>query len=359
MEIQSLYLQNFRLYEEALFKFQPGLNTIYGLNAQGKTTILEALFFLISGRSFRTSHTKDLIQYEKSQFYLEALFKKNEVIQKIRILFSEKEKKIYFNQTPCSSLASIVGLVQGVIMLPGDVELIKGGPQARRQFLDLQIAQVDPLYLYHLMRYQRAMKQRNALLKSQNFASMDCWEYEMALSAQYISLQRHKVLEQITDFTEKHYQKLFQEPVKIELIYKVVTKENDYRQENFLEQFKRYRKRDVIFGSTSIGPHKDEVLILINGKEAKFFASEGQQRGCVMALRLAEWERMALIIEDKPLLLIDDIGLNLDEVKNRYLYKLLQELGQCFTTSTQKSPVKFRNIDQAIEVKQNHETRRV
>lgn len=344
MLIKSLYLDHFRLYKDTLFEFSEGINAIYGSNAQGKTTILEAIFFLMMGKSFRAFQSKDLISYNQPHFYLDVVFEKNKVQQRIKAFFSDKQKKIFFNQTLCPSLSSLLGLIQGVIILPDDLELIKGGPQSRRQFLDVQIAQVDPLYIHHLMRYQRAMKQRNTLLKAQKFNAINCWESEMAVSAAYLTKTRAKVVQEIALLTQKHFNYLFPSSGKIELFLKTSTGQIENCDALFFSTlYAQSRKKDALLGTTSHGPQKDDVLILLDQREMKFFASEGQQRGCAISLRFAEWERMSKITESHPLMLVDDIGLNLDETRKILFYELLTRLGQCFTTSTHK-PIGLCNV---------------
>ena len=181
--LKSLYLHNFRLYEEVYVEFSPGINWIYGRNASGKTTMLEAIHLLASGRSFRTNQLANLIRHDCPHFYLEAHFEKHGIAQKLRMVHSSKERKISINNTQCSSVSSLVGVLLSVVLSPDDLSLISGAPQERRQFLDAQLSQVDPLYLHHLSRYQRAMRQRNTLLKTKKIGSIEGWEYEMATSA--------------------------------------------------------------------------------------------------------------------------------------------------------------------------------
>ncbi len=161
MHLRSLFLQQFRNYKEAYFEFSPSLNLICGPNALGKTSLLEAIHYLMIGRSFRPGHHQDLIKVGCDTFYLEAIFCKYNVDQKLRLHANAKERRIIYNSTALASSSNLLGLIQGVVMTPDDVNLVKGPPALRRQFLDIQIAQIDPLYVHHLGRYSRAMRQRN------------------------------------------------------------------------------------------------------------------------------------------------------------------------------------------------------
>lgn len=336
MFLRTLYLHNFRCYEEATFEFCPGINAIYGPNAKGKTTILEAIYLLITGHSFRTHQITDLVRKESPFFYIEASFVKHGIEQKLRMTVEGKTRKILYNNTPCSSSAELLGLLQGVIIVPDDALLVKGGPQVRRHFLDLQIAQADPLYVHHLTRYNRAMRQRNALLKDKKSDSLGSWEQEMANSAAYLTQQRDKTINQLEKSGQTFYYELSGEIEKLLLNYQTSVRkaESGTLKQNYLELFEKFRQREMVLGWTVTGPHRDDLTISIGPKEARFFASEGQQRSCVIALRLAEWERLKALSNETPLMLLDDIGIGLDDMRRMRLSEHLQNLGQVFLTST-------------------------
>jgi DNA replication and repair protein RecF len=331
MELKSLYLRNFRNYEEATVAFSPGLNVIYGENAQGKTNLLEAIHLLITGRSFRTHHMRDLIRFKAPSFYLEAHFEKNGVDQLLKLNFDGEGRTLIHNATPLPSLSSLLGILNGVIVSPEDHELVKGGPAARRQFLDLQIACESPLYLHHLSRYTRAMKQRNTLLRRKKIETIEIWEEQMAESAAYLTRKRLETVEAL----EK------EEPLKnhvdsITLSYQTASPVNrgaETLKAYFIKQYERYRPREVEQGSTLVGPHRDDLMIYVSGKEARLFASEGQTRSCATGLRLAQWARLKTITEETPILCVDDVGISLDANREHSLYKRLGSLGQVFITS--------------------------
>lgn len=343
MLLRTLYLHNFRAYKEGFFEFSSGINTIYGPNAQGKTTILEAIYLLVTGSSFRTSQISDLIRLGENFFYIEALFVKHGIEQKLRLSWDGKERKIVYNNTTLSSTSNLLGLLQGVVITPDDISLIKGGPLTRRLFLDLQLAQGDPLYVHYLTRYNRAMRQRNSLLRSKNPMTIESWEHEMANSAAYVVQQRLRALDDLQLSGRSLHRDLSGEVCDLTLIYKsgsAVTGEglSELRQ-YYLGQYQKLRPREMDLGYTLSGPHKDDFLIAIGEKDARFFASEGQQRSCVTALRLAEWNRLHKSANARPLMLIDDIGTSLDEGRRERLFAQLPSLGQVFLTSTQKLSV--------------------
>lgn len=349
MHLQSLYLYNFRLYKEAAFDFDSGINIIHGANARGKTTLLEAIHFLMTGRSFRTSQTKDLIKEGASHFYLEASFIKFGIEQRLKISFDGLDKKIVHNSTVLSSHSHLIGLIPGVTFHPDDAAIVKGSPLVRRHLMDLQIAQVDPLYVHHLTRYNRAMRQRNHLLRLKNPTAIESWEFEMANGAAYIVEKRLKTVEGLSEQSHSLHQCLSGTAENLNLVYKNggitgCNGQSAWRQ-YYLDQFYRQRKREMVLGVTLTGPHKDDLTILIDGKEARFFASEGQQRSCIAAMRMAEWEQLKKQSPDTPpLMMIDDIGIGFDQVRRNKLLDHLRGLNQVFLTTTSDFSLEGRRV---------------
>lgn len=343
MYLTALYLHNFRSYEEARFDFSPKVNVIRGPNARGKTSLLEAIYFVMTGRSFRTSQTTDLIRHGANYFYLEANFVKHTVEQKLRIYYSPTEKRITHNSTPCSSLGSLLGILQGVAIHPDDAAIVKGAPMARRQLLDIQLAQADPLYIHHLTRYERAMRQRNHLLRAKNQATIDSWEYEMSNSAAYIVQQRSIATEALRVQGQEHYHKICGGKEAWHLSYKAngagdhPLDDVDALRELYKSQYRRHRYREMDLGSTITGPHKDDLLIALDDNDARAFGSEGQQRSCVVALRLAEWSRLDAASRELPLMLIDDLGISLDSMRRKHLIGYFENLEQVFVSTTEEA----------------------
>lgn len=337
MYLRSLYLQQFRNYREMHFEFDPSLNLICGPNAQGKTSLLEAIHYLMIGRSFRPCIPQDLILIGASSFYLEAIFCKHEVDQKLRLQLDGKERKMLYNSTVLPSVSNLLGLIQGVIMTPDDVNLVKGPPLIRRQFLDIQIAQVDPLYVHYLTRYAKAMRQRNQLLKTKNPVSIESWEYEMAHAAGYIAMQRKLGVQALQSHSQPFYAYLTGEAEHLTLEYRsgAANCQNEKEITDFyMQQLKKNRHREMTLGHTLNGPHKDDMWIGIGERDVRYFASEGQQRSCVAALHIGEWQRLKQIARDTPLFMIDDVGISLDDTRRARLLHQLASLGQIFLTTT-------------------------
>jgi DNA replication and repair protein RecF len=334
--IQSLQVRDFRNCDFACLEFSPQVNLIFGQNAQGKTSLLEAIYLCVAGRSFRTSQIADLVRYQQSHFYVEIRFVKNTVEQRIRIAYGDGERQIFYNSTACQSAAALLGIIPGVAMTTEDIGLVRGTPQLRRHFLDLQIAQTDPLYLHHLTRFQRAMRQRNQLLKSRTTLSIEGWEMEMAVSAAYVVKARIQAVDDIQRHAQTRYFQLAHEEELFEVTYKSGAPLQDSAaelQRYYLKQYQHLRQREMQLGATLHGPHRDDLELWIDGREARSYASEGQQRSCVTALRLAEYDRLHALSGMKPLLIIDDVAVSLDCRRSAKLMAQLLSVGQVFVST--------------------------
>lgn len=337
MHLKRLILHHFRNYEEASFEFCPHVNVIYGDNAQGKTSVIEAIYLLIVGSSFRTSSIQELSNHEASGFHVEVHFSKNGIEQKIKMLWDGKEKKIFYNHTACPSIASLLGHLFGICLHPND-DLIKGPPQARRKFLDILLSQADPLYIYHLTRYNRAMQQRNALLKMHRIEipqGIELWEREMARSSVYL-YERRGAISQLSQVAKGLFANLSGERGDLQIGAKT---DLNLTEDRLMQRFKELREREMFIGATLTGPHRDELSITLRGEELRSFGSESQQRTAVTALRLASWHWLKNLLREMPITLIDDVGMSLDEMRSLNLASELKTLSQVFLTSTKPMPL--------------------
>lgn len=309
--------------------FQPGINVIAGQNASGKTTLLEGIYLLMAGRSFRTSQMSDLFQTGLSHFYVDAGFEKSGVKQSLKMSQSNAERGIFHNSTPLPNLGSLLGILQGVLLAPQDIDLVKGAPAVRRHYLDLQMAQVDPLYVHHLLRYSKSLKNRNAMLKTRKLDGIEGFEESMAYSAAYILRQRMSITLELEGLLKEVYHEISgkNEPISLHYRSSLGTNVN-----TILEKLAAHRPRDREMGYTTIGPHRDDLKIQIYDREVKSFASEGEMRTMAAALRLAEWQRMRRRMQEPPMLLIDDFGISLDPGRSSSFANMVKNLGQVIIT---------------------------
>ncbi|MCB1083021.1 MAG: DNA replication/repair protein RecF [Simkania sp.] len=327
MQLKQLVLRNFRNYVDEAITFSPGVNLIYGKNGAGKTNLLEALYLLSTGRSFRTAHLTDLIRTDSSHFYIEAQFEKDGINQSLSIGLNGKNRKIHHNAATLSNFSHLLGILPSVLYAPTDSQLVAGAPIDRRRFLNIQLAQCDPLYVHHLMRYHKAMKNRNALLKAKTEKSLDSWEEMMAHSAVYLMEKRAALIEGLKPKLQEFTKVLSDENDFFDLVYapSISMKHLDQLQ----TIFQKGRKKEFLLGTTLNGPHRDDFLISYNKTEAKIYASEGQKRTCVAALKLSERDRLT---KEEALLSIDDFGIHLDERRKSLLHTAISSVGQVFLT---------------------------
>lgn len=340
MELKWLYVRNFRNLKELSLEFSGQMNEVIGDNAQGKTSLLEAIYLCMTGSSFRTNSVTDLIQYEQPGFFVEVGFEKQGIVSLLSFSYDGVKRRISFNQRPCESQTALIGQLVGVACTPEIQNLIKGSPSVRRHFLDLQIAQIDPLYVHHLSRYRRALKQRNSLLRQKAFSTLSAWEQELAVSAAYLASERFKKIQALTTLAEKTYLDLSGTESKLELHYKAkapLGQSVDVLRLYYEKELFNRRSQEAAFGATLVGPHRDEVEISVNEKRVADFGSEGEIRLASFALKLAEWSCLQGHIQEKPLMLIDDFGAYLDINRRQHLFQLASNLGQVFLSSHRSS----------------------
>ena len=342
MIVEGIKLINFRNYNNLSVLFNPNINIMIGKNAQGKTNLLEAIYICSTGRSFRTSRDKEIINFEKGEAYIGANLKVGQLEKLTEIkLHREKTKRIKVNKIELKSYKELNTGLKVVVFSPEDLKLIKDGPSLRRTYLDSSICQLKPLYYYNLNRYYKILIQRNNLLKSIRFKSslpdlIEVFDIQMARLGSLIILEReryinrlfleakinHSVITKNTETLDIKYLR------SIELGSSLIEIENQ-----FLEDLKTSRKKDIETGTTNKGPHRDDFSVLINGKDAKTYASQGQQRSIVLTLKLSEVEIIKKESGYNPILLLDDVYSELDEERRSHLTKLFSKM-QTFITLT-------------------------
>ncbi len=329
MFLQKLVLNNYRIHRGLCFEFEPGANLIVGENAKGKTSILEAVHLLICGRPFRHHQLSDLIHTSQKEFSVEAFFVKSGLSHRLSVGSDGKRKKIVHNRTSHQSIAPLIGLLHGVVMAPDDTALIKGGPVARRRYLDIQLSQSNSEYFKQLMRYTRAVKQRNQLLRSKEMRTIEIWERELVQAGEYLVQERTLLIEKLRPLIQSHFSTISCLKSPLDIQYKA--------QENLAALYEKQREREMVAGLTLFGPHRDDLTISIDGRPAKQFASLGQLTLATLALRFAEWQRLKSEVQHSPMLLIDDLGMHLDPIRTRGVIEHLNHLeSQIFITTTRQ-----------------------
>ena len=331
MFLKHLLLRSFRNYTEALIPFRRGVNVIQGKNGAGKTNVLEALFFLSTGRSFRTNNLIDLIHKDASYFYIEAHFERDGVEQILTIGYDGKQRSIHYNNTRFQGFSKVLGILPSVLYAPKDSALISGSPMERRRFLNIQLAQTDPLYVYHLTRYHKAMKHRNALLKQKSEQSIESFEQMMAISARYLMQKRNTLIQALKFRIQPSIQELSSDRDPFDLFYEPSISME--RVDQIEDLYAKHRPKELMLGITLSGPHRDDFLITYDKKDAKIYASEGQKRTAITALKMGEWEELKSQAKCLPLMTIDDFGIHLDINRKCLLQQKLGNFGQVLLTT--------------------------
>lgn len=334
MFLKQLYARNFRNFDEISVSFVDGINEVVGDNAQGKTSLLEALFLCMTASSFRSQHLKDLIRHTHKGFFVEASFEKAGVDHNVGISYDGEKRRVFLNGAPCETPTVLLGLMPGVASTPDDVAVVKGSPSLRRRYLDLMIAQIDPVFVHHLSRFMRALKQRNVLLKQKQIGSISCWEEELSRSSAYISIQRKKAVAFVAEKAAEYFKAFSSLTLTLQYMSSIKTVDDlEEMRKCFMQEFDKKRSQEVHLGVTIVGPHRDDLQIVIGDKPAREFASVGQSALIACALRLAEWHYLKRETRSRPLMIVDDFGSALDSTRKKLLFKELGTLGQLFLSS--------------------------
>lgn len=345
MYVNKIKLINFRNYPEAEAEFINGINILYGYNAQGKTNILEAIYLSALGKSLRMARDSEMILFGSEGYFIEIDLIKKDRSYKIEIgVNNKKEKRIKISGKEIRKTREILGKLIVVLFSPDELKIIKESPHYRRRFLDILICQLNPSYLLNLQKYYKIAGQRNNLLKQikkkkELEETLDIWNQEYAQTAVFIIKKRIEYLERLKEKTAKIHYKLTEGKEKNEIIYKPTFKQainnKDFSVEKFLVELKQTKEIDIETGFTHIGPHRDDIIININGKGADRYGSQGQQRTAVLSLKLAEMEVIKEEIGENPVLILDDVFSELDIKRRQYLMEYLKGV-QVFITCTGK-----------------------
>ena len=336
MQIKKLLLQNFRNYEREEFTFSDGLNVLFGKNAQGKTNCAEAVFYLCTGTSLRIKRDKQLIRIgaESAKIVAEAENRYGKVTVEADIY--ENKREIRVNGTKIARNADLMGHVNSVFFSPGELRLIQDGPEERRRFMDISIAQTSPVYYTALLRYKKILDQRNVLLKNQDISlildTLPVWDEQLCQYAAVIVKKRREFLEKLSPFAQEFH--AFLTDQKEELSLRPDRKyegEEDEIAKTLMKRLENNYEKDLRLGFTSVGPHRDDLDVTIGGVDAKAYASQGQTRTAALSLKLAEVQIFKEISGEYPILVLDDVMSELDLPRRK---KLLKRIGEMQTILT-------------------------
>ncbi len=332
MKLTKITYGGFRNLEQLTLTPHEGVNIIYGENAQGKTNILEGIWLFSGLKSFRGAKDKELVAFEKNKAKLTSAFETSLRENRAEITI-EGRRKASLNGIELPGASGLIGKFGAVVFSPSFMSVVKEGPSERRRFLDAAICQIKPSYAVMLTQYKRLLVQRAALLKDTQknpslFQMLEIIDEKTAFEGEMIISEREKYIKMLTPFVTDIYSGLSSGREEIGFSY---TAKNRRDGETLHDALKRQRSEDIMAGATSVGPHRDDIDIKINGASARMFGSQGQQRSCALAMKLAEASVISAEKKEQPIMLLDDVMSELDESRQDYILNHIKS-GQVFIT---------------------------
>ena len=422
LKVNSLKLKNFRNYDLLNVEFDGSTNIFYGNNAQGKTNILEAVYLSGTTKSHRGSKDRDMIRFGEDESHIETVVEKNGISYQIDMhLKKNSPKGIAINKMPIRKASELFGIVNLVFFSPEDLNIIKNGPAERRRFIDLELSQLDKVYLNNLSNYNRIVNQRNHLLKELSFGgkkdlsdtpedlniikngpaerrrfidlelsqldkvylnnlsnynrivnqrnhllkelsfggkkdlsdTLEIWELQMVQYGERLIARRKEFVEQINGIIAKIHQRLTGGKESLKIIYEPSTGDLPFEQ-----ALNRYRERDLRMKSTTVGPHRDDIGFLIGDMDIRKYGSQGQQRTAALSLKLSEIELVKLATHDTPILLLDDVLSELDKHRQNYLLDSIHDIQTLITCTGVEDFVNHRfSINKVFHVQNGQVTK--
>ncbi|MGY3718515.1 DNA replication/repair protein RecF [Sutcliffiella cohnii] len=359
MYIEQLSVKNYRNYTSLEVTFEKGVNVIIGENAQGKTNIMESIYVLAMAKSHRTSNDKELIKWDEEYAKIEGRLQKRNGSLPLQLVISKKGKKAKCNHIEQSKLSQYIGNMNVVMFAPEDLNLVKGSPQVRRRFIDMELGQVSPVYMHDLAKYQKVLQQRNHYLKQLQMKKTRDETMLLVLTDQLIELaakvtiKRFAFIDQLSQWAKPIHHSISRGLEELTIKYKT-TVDNVSEDINmskmvnsFHEKFEKVKEKEIERGVTLFGPHRDDLLFYVNEKEVNIFGSQGQQRTTALSLKLAEIDLIFSEIGEYPILLLDDVLSELDDYRQSHLLNTIQGKVQTFVTTTSVEGIDHHTLKQA------------
>lgn len=332
MIIKSLELENFRNYDSLKLELDSKTNILYGNNAQGKTNVLEAIYICSTTKSHKGNKDSEIIKKDKEEGHIKLFLEKKDREYRIDIhLRNSKSKGIAINGIPIKKASELFGIFNVIIFSPEDLNIIKEGPSHRRRFIDVELCQLDKIYVYNLMNYKKILEQRNQLLKDIYFRpdlkdTLDVWDLQLAEYGSKVIKRREEFIKDINKIIKPIHSSITNEKENINLVYSKNCEEDE-----LYEQIIKNRDRDIKNKTTSVGPHRDDLLFFIDDMNVRIYGSQGQIRTSALSLKIAEIELVKSLINDMPVLLLDDVLSELDSDRQNHLLKSLDNIQTIIT----------------------------
>lgn len=359
MFIEQIQLKNYRNYHQLDVTFDNKVNVIIGENAQGKTNLLEAIYLLAFTKSYRTSNDRELIRWnEEFAKVTGRIVKKQDRTIPLELIFHKTGKKAKLNHLEQKRLSEYIGAMNVVMFAPEDLALVKGSPQVRRRFIDMELGQIEPMYLYHLGQYQKLLKQRNHMLKQLQYDKgsditfLHILTEQLVKHAAAILRKRFDFLTLLRKWAQPIHFQISRELEDLRIVYdssiEVLEDDDEEKlEQKYIEAFARSEQNELRRGTTLVGPHRDDLIFYINDKDVKLFGSQGQQRTTALSLKLAEIDLIYDQVGEYPILLLDDVLSELDDFRQSHLLSTIQGKVQTFVSTTNIDGINHDTLEQA------------
>lgn len=340
MQLNSLKLVNFRNYESLSIDFNKNINVLVGKNGQGKTNIVESIYMLSFGKSFRTNKDREIIKFDTESLYIGGNYTKYNTNSLIEVAIGKNKKGVKVNKIHIQKTQELLGNLNVVIFSPEDLRLVKDGPRERRSFIDKEISQIMPKYYNYLINYNKILSQKNRIFKSKNIDRnlLDVYDESLSKYGSYIYIIRRDFIKKISNIANSMHTKLTNNIENLQIIYKNQINIDDKDtiveiRERFYKKLIESREHDIDVRTTRYGVHKDDLNIFVNGLDVRLYGSQGQQRTASISLKLSEIELIKSEVGESPILILDDVFSELDETRQKLLVDNLQDVQIFITTA--------------------------
>jgi DNA replication and repair protein RecF len=332
MIVKSLELKDYRNYSNLNMSFSSGTNILYGENAQGKTNILEAIYLCGTTKSHRGSKDKDIVKFQEEEAHIRVILEKNQIPHRIDLhLKKNKAKGVAIDGIPIKRQGELFGMLNLVFFSPEDLYIIKNGPGERRRFLDLELCQLDKIYINHLSNYNKVLIQRNNLLKQISFNrnlldTLYVWDEKLIEYGSKIIEARQDFVIRLNSLVGTIHKRLTGDKEELILLY-----EPNVKIQDFEVKLKKSLDRDLTLKMTNVGPHRDDLSFLIGSIDIRKYGSQGQQRTAALSCKLAEIDLVKSVIKENPILLLDDVLSELDRQRQTHLLNSIGDIQTIIT----------------------------
>lgn len=348
MRLLELFLTNFRNYESLHLQPDAGLNLITGENAQGKTNLLEAIYLLATGRSLRAGRDEELIRWGAEEATVRAHIQRERLLDvRVEVILSRSQSRVVKVDGQTYRAATALGQFNVVLFSAMDLEVVRGQPADRRRYLDVEIGMLSPAYARALAGYRRALEQRNRLLKAiregggvitpSTIELLEAWDEQLVRYGSSVMIARERFISALRPLAQAAHAELSEGREQLDIRYAPAVEgqgEREQTAESFRQQLHQMREEELRRGTTLVGPQRDDLLLLVDGKEARTYASQGQQRTVMLSLKRAEFELTVKERQEPPIVLLDDVMSDLDDRRRTQLLQMTLRGAQAFITAT-------------------------